>query len=292
MPRYTIASVTTYEVSEDEVFHYTNSSGFAGIINSGVLWATSTHFTNDHSEVGHGIELLRRLLRDEYAQNGRLPPDSLFSGIMTSAPQLGIVCFTDVCDDLSQWRAYGGSSGYCIGFKRPVAATRVHYIDDSEVSLSTDREHRAIQGLTKEMDDFLEKFKEAGGMEGDLSDDAKMSELYPVMRDANRRLASRAYAYGALSKHVAFAAERESRLVVPLGWGSQMIKEIKFRPGEWLTPYTEIGLGESEGRLPITRVIIGPNSNIDLHRRSARMLLDSRAYRDIDIQLSKAPYRG
>ena len=41
----------------EKVFHYTDSSGLLGILNSGVLWATHYRFLNDSSELKYIFDL-------------------------------------------------------------------------------------------------------------------------------------------------------------------------------------------------------------------------------------------
>jgi hypothetical protein len=104
------------------VYHYTTAEGLRGIVQEATLRATNFSFLNDPSEVQYGRDLALALLEDaitstplarrnliEHTRNAL--QDKVLSESYVS-------CFTELSDDLGQWRAYGSLAAerYCIGF--------------------------------------------------------------------------------------------------------------------------------------------------------------------------------
>lgn len=106
----------------ENVYHYTTALGFAGILLASTLRATNFSFLNDPSEVQYGrdlaLGLLGKLGRTGPRENQRLIFDTLDAFMQKVVSESYVSCFTELSDDLSQWRAYGTSAmeRYCIGF--------------------------------------------------------------------------------------------------------------------------------------------------------------------------------
>jgi hypothetical protein len=112
------------DLEQPNLYHYTRAVGLRGILTDQVLWATNFSFLNDKSEVQHGRKLVLGILgkeKREQAQDARTK--RLLRAIKKSfeeqaLSEVYVCCFTEHCDDLSQWRAYGTATEarYCIGF--------------------------------------------------------------------------------------------------------------------------------------------------------------------------------
>jgi hypothetical protein len=112
--------------------HYTTADGLKGIIEKNELWATSAYFLNDSSEITYGYGLLKEVLDNWLAKNPR-PEDSVTLGVTRGLRQffgedllnrnlirpIFLACFCEDDNLLSQWRAYGQSGGYSLGFRVP-----------------------------------------------------------------------------------------------------------------------------------------------------------------------------
>lgn len=102
-----------------QLYHYTTASGMLGILRSGQLWATNISYLNDYSEVQYGYEVLREAAA-ELKPAGELS-SSFFAELFTAPTDVSdpsevyVSCFCEEPDILSQWRAYGDETGYCIG---------------------------------------------------------------------------------------------------------------------------------------------------------------------------------
>ncbi len=115
------------------LYHYTTQTGLLGIIKSREIWATHTQYLNDRREFLHALDLVHeeitRLLDEAITgewlyrtdEPGRARQQILLrmQQAVSMSPESINVCvcsFSEERDSLSQWRSYGGSSGFAIGF--------------------------------------------------------------------------------------------------------------------------------------------------------------------------------
>lgn len=102
------------------LYHYTTAGGFEGIIRSRAIRATNFSFMNDPSEIAYGRRLIMRLLGER--RRGAAPLiEQLLNGVTIDLagdlPEIYVASFSTSRDDLSQWRAYGGSPArFALGF--------------------------------------------------------------------------------------------------------------------------------------------------------------------------------
>ena len=120
------------------LYHYTTQTGLLGITRDRQIWATHTQYLNDCREFLHAVDLVRgeiqRLLNE---QNTTQPREAsakhtealnrMHDALSLSPEHINAcVCsFSEDSDSLSQWRAYGGSSGFAIGFSGEVLGAAV-----------------------------------------------------------------------------------------------------------------------------------------------------------------------
>ena len=105
------------------VYHYTDSAGLLGILESGTIRLTDMFGLNDPSELRHGISRACEILTAE-TQLGH-PAATIFAEKFNRIMNGGIEavahffagCLSRASDDLGQWRAYGDDGrGFAIGF--------------------------------------------------------------------------------------------------------------------------------------------------------------------------------
>ena len=119
------------------LYHYTTQTGLLGIIKNREIWATHTQYLNDRREFLHAVDLVRgeiqRLLYEQNTGPGEASTartealKRMHNSISLSPEHINVcVCsFSEDSDSLSQWRAYGGSSGFAIGFSPEVLGAAV-----------------------------------------------------------------------------------------------------------------------------------------------------------------------
>src|ERR687896_1827244 len=104
------------------LYHYTTQAGLLGILTSKSIWASEIQFLNDTTEFrtaldAVGTELGTRL-NDLDSKEARVRGEAIFREFtVLEETSVFVLALTEKGDDLSQWRAYGGThSGFALGF--------------------------------------------------------------------------------------------------------------------------------------------------------------------------------
>jgi hypothetical protein len=105
------------------LYHYTSGATLIRILESSQMWSTQVACMNDSKEWIHAIETFKKGL-DEYRRgtfNPAFEPclkrlEQACENPEASAVGVFLTCFSEKRDDLSQWRAYGGPTGYSLCF--------------------------------------------------------------------------------------------------------------------------------------------------------------------------------
>jgi hypothetical protein len=117
---------------EEPLYHYTDSGGLVGILESQTLRATDARYLNDALELEHGCRLVDHVLREKWRslprseRRGVTPAITLFLDMALTDRLFDpyepgrfafVTCFCEEGNLLSQWRAYADrGAGYSIGF--------------------------------------------------------------------------------------------------------------------------------------------------------------------------------
>lgn len=121
------------------LYHYTDSGGFAGIVEKRGLWATDIRFLNDPLELNYAWEGLLIALetaktdKPEYSEayDAALQAISMTNAVdpAVSEDRLFSVSFSELGDELGQWRSYADDAkGVALGFdKESIALLEVPY---------------------------------------------------------------------------------------------------------------------------------------------------------------------
>jgi hypothetical protein len=277
-----------------ELWHYTNAESLIGILKTGQIWSTQVTCVNDNLEQRYFGDLVHDAVREQRAKNTdpmlgvmlRVADEALANRDFTTASHF-VACFSEVEDDLGQWRGYGsGECGYAIGFlsdrileaikTRPSARLLPMNYDDSTHSFLVNEVMRAAEvyfrdGLSRglEVERWAREFLVAFSFELDI--------------------------FACIIKHPKFFGEIERRITTHLQPGEH--KRLEFRQKRTLLArHLPIDLTipvKGVARLPITRIYVGPGS-----RQSQRItkisigdLLAKYGYSGVQIDISKVPYR-
>ena len=160
-----------------------------------------------------------------------------------------VICFSEVEDDLGQWRGYGGGQcGYAIGFDYSKLYSALPNIRAD--ALLTPMNYDPVR-QTFIVDDLLknaEKFFMAGLSGKDAQRWAsEFLEAFSLELDI----------FACITKHPAFAAEHERRIILRLN--PNETNRLEFRQKQTLLArHLPIDLRGSDGLLPITRICVGP----------------------------------
>lgn len=298
-----------------QLFHYTTAKGLKGIVENNELWATSVYFLNDTSEITYGYGLLAEVLRDWIAVNSR-PEGSLslqlalelqrsFGADLLSRTVISpiyVSCFCEEDNLLSQWRAYGQSGGYSVGFKLPEHGARGGV--KPEPCIYTARLVKVEYERQKQLsrcraivDELLPIFDDPALPEALQAVDTDSVFGYSTMRRAVAEILSEEIMG---FKNKAFDVEKEWRLVTRQrdflkqsnDDGGKTPVPVYFRPSRGMTvPYVKLVPSEAEGKLPINFVRSGPTLEKVAAWLGIRMLLDKHEFRGVRVEGSDIPVK-
>lgn len=302
--------------SKGFLFHYTTTEGLKGIIEKNELWATSAYFLNDSTEIIYGCQILKEALEEWIARN-QCPEESLSLGLarqlkeafgehllnMKLVKPIFLCCFCEDDNVLSQWRAYGKSVGYSLGFKvpaddllngqgfRPEPNTctskwiKVEYDKNEQL-----RRCRAI------LDPVLAIFEDPDTAHGIAEIGAHPLFGYnKILRIVVDILLEEIVGF----KNEAFRSENEWRVVVrQREWvkqgtddGSSIVKPIRFRSTNGvLVPYVSLIPSKDGGKLPIACVRSGPTKDAITTNLAVSLLLQENGF-SVPIRRSDIPLR-
>jgi hypothetical protein len=286
----------------DTLYHYTTLAGLKGIIESESIWFTDFRQLNDPSEIEHGIEVCRNVIRlRKPGKDGRVRlfldmlADFMRLDNFSRALEYFIGSFSQASDDLGQWRAYGDNGrGVAVGFpphlfdiesttdKKPNEAAFVgRVIYDLEAS-----SNRHIKAIERAEDIF---FDVANAHRNLL---ANKDIGIPFMQDFARAVIATPLIWNCLtSKHPAYKHEQEVRLII-LGMRDKLRPYIQTRiRGADIVPYIPYKMPIRKAT-SITRILVGPAANADAERTLRTMLDSLSVQHEIPVDRSLIPYRA
>lgn len=244
-------------------YHYTTATGFQAILENRRLRATNFSFLNDPSELQYGRELVEQMLVERLDTSEALHR-AFFEFVVSSfgtemAAEVYVSCFTKLEDDLSQWRAYGNSSGerYAIGF-------------DSEAldRLATPQSGASLHRVEYEKPNQRERIDSVFDRSVAFLNSHRISarRLAPFAEAAAKRLAR----IMPTLKNSAYRREEEWRVVV---WSSRAAQRPQFDSSRGVVrPYMFFHLGFP---LPIVKVHVMAPTRREVALKAAAMLLST-----------------
>jgi hypothetical protein len=300
------------------LYHYTTAEGLKGIIEQEELWATSAYYLNDSAEILYGYRLLRFAI-ETWLKQANPPADSISRGLAESLQlflgndalerniitPIYLTCFCEEGNLLSQWRAYGSSGGYNIGFKVPMEGIvyglkpepRVYTARCVKVEYDRDKQVQRILDILNALMPILDERPVTEAARNiDPTSPLGFSKLSSILQEM---LVEESIGF----KDAVFAVEQEWRFVVrsrellkqglddgdhtklPIHFRTargQLLPFIKFEPSGAAMPL--IGDGK---KLPIASVNCGPGRDRISAWMAVRYLLDSKGYKAVRVEHSE-----
>jgi hypothetical protein len=281
------------------VFHYTTGEGLKGIIQNRCLWATGAYYLNDTSEIESGCSLAANVVQQCVAsahssfsravlqQARALLSDPAKKQIRIIA--LYVSCFCESDNLLSQWRAYGRSGGFALGFR----ADELRGLQAENTTVSLDKVlysgNDQTERVRRIIGSALEILRDQEVVRGS-DDDAPIDDILAAASEIAKVLLSAITSF----KSPDFAEEQEWRLICQPYHADDkekveaIHKIIRFRSSSrGLIPYLELKAPNPTENLPIDSVRFGPTQNPELVHSATRMLLDANGLQSVKIEGSK-----
>ena len=269
---------------KQQLFHYTDLSGFQSIVANHDLWLSHLRYSNDEEEMVHGQRLVMEVIEDQRKAQPSPERIAFLDSVRQELSQqvdVYICCFCLQDDLLSQWRGYGANgSGVSI------------MIDPNEFEWLTGPDSPP-GGLLRVWSVFYDEQLQRNIVRGLL--DAGINQLGMADERAKDTAAALQF-FVPTFKNASFSGEQECRLVFTPAASFQLSPRFRVRGGV-LLPYfslkdlRQLRPGVPE-QLPIRGVRIGPSVNKLLNKGSAEMMLRATGYCNASVECSDVPFRG
>ena len=268
------------------LFHYTNIHGIVGIIKSKILWATEARYLNDEKEIEHAKDYVQNCASNlrNYQYASQFSPDEkellevLENGAKATRPGVCVASFSEERDQLSQWRAYSGEGGYCLGLSGALLrdCAKDQGFIFGQCTYSHEECYRVATEILKR---FIRLYRESNKSED-------------FMKQLEVRIAIDIAQYGPLLKHRSFAEEKEWRIITPqISIGD---KRLDFRPSSGkILPFVSVNIENvlrRKGAEDGTIVIAGPGRDPNL-ASYAIQALTHREIGSVGLGRSDSPFR-
>jgi hypothetical protein len=285
------------------LFHYTSAQGLAGIIESGEIWATDLGYMNDRMEQEYGIALLREAMLELADASWDETIVDMLLGTRNMPPynvdRVMVACFCEDGDALGQWRGYGNDEGYAIGLDTQRVAATLEGQDLRQSFTAVSYSEKESRILTRNWARLLKEGYEKTWPEpqpdaqpsSDTETEAQTKSPGQILYEFSGVHVRAAAIVCAFVKDPSFQEEREWRIVEPVS--ARPGGPLRFRQGALgLTPYVGIKITDSDGRIPISQINVGPGGNADVRELAVRLLLAQHGYDgEVAVAASKVPFR-
>jgi len=281
------------------LYHYTSQTGLIGMLNTKTIWASKIHYLNDSKEFALALELasdeLDRRIKAATSRGDRSRFELLRNTIYTIAGvNTCVCCFSELDDDLSQWRGYGGgNAGFSVGFTREWFTRVKETLGLSLIRCIYDPkdQQRLIQ---HEIDEFLATNAEKEPDYWDRNRGRRNPDrprTYVALRHAGDDFAARLALTAPRIKHQSFEDEKEWRLVAE----NVSAHELHHRPGRsMLIPYYKIPIGDDDKFDSIREIVVGPTPHLDLSAASVKSLAIAAGLdrKGLEVKPTRIPFRN
>lgn len=279
------------------LFHYTNSGGMRGILDSSRLWATDYRFLNDASEVSYAMKMFTEVVEERLTKSTNeinseflrrtLRTVNLFDGMFDCY----VTCFCERDDLLNQWRVYADAGGgYALGFNAKQIGLRVGKLKPAQDFMlrKVVYEEQLQRRLLAEVIDY------ASGALMRTTEGSSVDASNTAIALCCQFVRAEAADYLICFKHPAFAVEEEWRLCHLVAPGDD--GHVLFRDGIYgLTPYVALDPSPMAGvhmdKLPLVKITHGPASDPSNIRFALAKLLKAKGYPFTHIEGSMLPLR-
>lgn len=269
------------------LYHYTDETGLHGMFTRGEIWATNFRFFNDATEFEHGRELARNEIDGALSREADSVRIELLKTMRKAVDAAGINIYvsswSELSDDLSQWRAYGGSrTGYeigmsgaeltAIGLENDFVLVRCLY-DEEE------KRHKMRQLIQQVLDENSEPKTEA--------------EIEEVETGGN--LAYYLNRCACMFKDTAFKSEKEWRLVSRPKSLRRERADVRPRGRSTLVSFYRMqARSETTGAVQICSLRVGPcpHPELALQAVKALLLIHNKRVGHSGVSKTQIPYRN
>ncbi len=260
------------------IYHYTDTHGLKGILESGQLRASDIAYLDSSREIGYAYGMFKEQLRKRWRSNDQLISDFCLQAELALDPRrwtrnLFIASFCENGDALTQWRTHGKEGAYAIGLRTGAldsVGVRLHRAELRRVVYAAERQAALLQKL---LDRAVNVVRSAHSL--------PEQERAGVIAVVVEFLADHFIELVASFKRQHLQEELEWRLAIALDpiYAGERTWQVQFAAREGHpVPYVELDVSSRGGPAasPVAEVVCGPIDRSDLAARSIQLLLRSR----------------
>jgi hypothetical protein len=275
--------------SPPELWHYTSGEGLIAILTTGKIFSTQVTCLNDNLEQRYFGDLVYAALKHVVAKNDDAKlsvllkvADAALSDLDFSSTWHFATCFSEVEDDLGQWRGYGGGQcGYAIGFNFEELLKAVSLRRNGAIVIPMNYDEQRQKSF---VEDVI-----ANAIRFFMDGTKKYADIQKWAAEFLAAFSWELDIYACILKHPKFAGERERRIVT--GFRDADLPHLVFSQKKTLLArHLPIDLRLETGLLPITRIYVGPGPAQRVSQVGVGTLLKQQGY-DIPVVISAVPYR-
>lgn len=260
------------------IYHYTDTVGLKGILESGQLRAADVTYLDGSREIGYAYGLVREQLHKRWRSNDRLVSEFCVQAELALDPRrwtrsLFIASFCENGDALTQWRTHGTDGAYAIGLRTGALDTvgvRLQRAELRRVVYAADRQQALVQRM---LDRAVNVVRSAHSL--------PEQERAGVVATVVEHLADHFVELVATFKRPHLQEELEWRLAIALDpvYAGERTWQVQFAAlGGHPVPYVDLDVSSRGGPAasPVAEVVCGPIDRSDLAARSIQLMLRSR----------------
>jgi hypothetical protein len=283
--------------------HYTDAFGVHGIVTSNCLWPTAAQFSNDLSEIEYAVSIAMEIIEELWGHKKHLSSweqllaehvRQILATPLHTFGQPFIVSFCEDGDLLSQWRAYGRTSGFSLAFSPLCRDQQVRLVCKKgfrtvirRVVYDPDKQRARLRFILGKLIKLVNGFSFATTSQKGASAHLEVSLL----------LVLEVTDWACAVKHEAFSEEHEWRIITYprgatlVGTRPENYEGVSVRPtSKLLLPYMilEAPFGK---RLPLVEIRCGPSQLQEQSGRALNILLRKHGYEHLPVIFSGVPLR-
>lgn len=271
-----------------ELFHYTPAQSCVKLIRAGVLRATNAEQCNDRNEVVHGRNRIRDCLEQKVISS--FPRSRRWEFflhfvrdlIFNVRPHYYVTCFSARENGRTEWGYADDGRGVVIAFDTKAVGQRSTPVGSREVAklrpivyrpdVQTEQLHVACDAAYRTV-----ALRLAG--------DCRLQRYLPFFGSVSAMLCAHLTSQALAFKDDFWEDEREWRMVVSLYGDPSDVQALRETPDG--RSYIELEF--PDGKLPLTRILLGPLASQD-DEAIIRATLQEERY-DVAVTRSDAPFR-
>ena len=270
----TILKQYNEDVKSSNLYHYTDGKALQSIIENNQLWLSDRDYMNDIND----HEYIRNIVKEKFKKNIDFQGSLFEQLLITKLPQY--VFSTSLEKDLiHQWSYYSDSNSYCLEFDRHELRDYLYkykqkndYFYYGPVIYNQETAKKIVNVIMETYQEHIQ---------------AVIST--PVPQPGQEKLLKRTQEvyqfFYSLIKQYGHYCEKEFRFL----YRSKRKPKFKTKKGLFV-PYIEIGIKTE--KLPIKKIIIGPNNHELIAQDSLRMFLNQNGYESVIIEKSELNIRS